>query len=323
MEKKEKKQKKSLISQRTYRLLSGILLLTAPVFAAARTVMMLTIYEPDAQYFKYRSPWPTVFSACLAAVVLAAVVFSCFLRSEDLPAAYPERSSAHVFSALLAGLMMIVNTVYCFIRPATVSVSSEASGYLQRFTSVNTVTLVLSGFVVLYMFFSAFPGLASRNVRTVLGFGVTVYFISRLLALYYDVSSPINSPVRIIDQLACVAAMLFFIGETSLIVGGPKPRYFVPAGTAAILLLLSSSVSWLVSAANKIFEFDSASIFYFVMLALALYITVRLLTYLYSGDALPDASGDTPAVSAEPGDVPADAADAVPDESPDAGSDGE
>ena len=115
-----------------------------------------------------------------------------------------------------------------------------------------------------------------------LGCLLTLFFIFRLLVLYYDVTTPINSPLKMLEQMATVAAMLFIVYEMRFLLCDPRQRAYVTVSILAFILLAAHSTSQIIAscfiAGMPYSTANMISLFFELMLAV--YIFAGLVSYL-------------------------------------------
>ncbi len=279
-------QKKSL-SLRLYSTLSLILACTAPLFAAALSIMTVALYEPDVHYFKNDTPWFGVLVGALIAVIIAAFTLSLTQKKGSLAGEYPYAGKAELSASIIAGVALLIfavselrSVLFTDVYDASrESVPGTARLFAGRFNSVTTVCAIFAVIGAVYFLLPVFYGSGKKNAHVFLGCMLTVFFIFRLLVLYYDVTTPINSEIKMFDQIAIVAAMLYFVYELRFLLGEPKPRIYVPIAITAFIMLATHSTAQIV--ASIALSINEVSVFTMLMeLALALYIFANLVGYL-------------------------------------------
>lgn len=279
-------QKKKL-SLKDYSFGSVILACSALIFAVMLSVMMLTVYEPDVHYFKNSSPWFSIFVWAVIAVGVAAVILAFTQKKGSLPCSYPTDAAYSRAVSAIAGALLLGSAVSDMLsilgKDAYTSFGQPVSGisrlFTGRFNCVSSVAAILALIAAIYFLLPVFSDKASNNVRIILGCVLTVFFIFRLLVLYYDVATPINSPVKMLEQMAVVSAMLFTVYEMRFFLGEPKPRSYVVVSTVAFILLASHSTSQIV-ADIFVAEMIPVGFTVFFELAFAIYIFANLMSYL-------------------------------------------
>ncbi|MBQ4055025.1 MAG: hypothetical protein IJD17_04865 [Clostridia bacterium] len=282
-------QKKKL-SLKNYSLCSVILASTALLFAIMLSVMMLTVYEPDMHYFKYASPWFSIFVAAVIAVGVIAVILAFTQKKGSLPTSYPTSGRYNRAASILSGFWLIGYAVKELVDILTKGVYSAqgqpVSGisrlFTGRFNSVSSVAAIIGIIGAFYLLLPFVSATMTNNTRIIFGCVLTVFFIFRLLVLYYDTITPINSPIKMLEQMAVVGAMLFTVYEMRFLLGEPKPRSYVVISTLSFILLASHSTSQIIASCFLSGMPYSATYMpsLFFELLFAIYIFSGLISYL-------------------------------------------
>ena len=287
-EKKRKERTRSVISYTAMKRTAFALMIVAALFAILRTSMVLDLFEQDVQYFKYGSALPTVFNIALTVFFVVAVIIPMLPAKREFPAEYKENAAGPAFFALLCAVSLCVYGVTLVKelierRSQGEMFIASAQNFTARYNVVSILSAVFAVFGVIYFVVTAVrPQL--KTARVFLGIGLTGFFICRLLALYFNTASPINSPIKTLDQLALAAAMLFMVSELRFLASEPRQRFYISMGLTAFALMFPSSVSQL---AALVRGFDPNTMnglpFAVFELILSCYVAVKLLTYLVSG----------------------------------------
>ncbi len=157
------------------------------------------------------------------------------------------------------------------------------SGYaLSAGFRLKSILLIITGFLAIlstvHFILASVTTVVSSERRADFGI-ITVIFLALYAAyLYFDSSLPINSPIKIVDEMTYISAALFFLYETRISIGREKwPRY-TALGFVTMLLTAYSSIPALITyfadgiiVSNNIFETVlSFAILLFVLARLAL-----------------------------------------------------
>lgn len=225
-------------------LISGIL---AIILAAAGSVTLffaiLRNYEIDIGHFSADSVFAHITYGILIASVLIATVLAILNRSVTVKhgkAAGPLLSFASAFTAFI----MIASVIF--------------DNYQHTFNlekSYSTLVLLSSALGILSalsLLLFAFVGSYRTSFANILSFAPVIYFITRTLILYFDKAVTINSPVKILVQLAFLSLVLVFIFDAGIYIGKEKlyPKYLSALimaltinGSVAIASLLATFVN--------------------------------------------------------------------------------
>jgi hypothetical protein len=157
------------------------------------------------------------------------------------------------------------------------------SGYaLSAGFKLKSIFLIIIGFLAIlstaHFILASITTAVSSERRADFGI-ITVLFLALYAAyLYFDSSLPINSPIKIVDEMTYISSALFFLYETRISIGREKwPRY-TALGFVTMILTAYSSLPALITyiadgttVSNSIFETVlTLTIFLFVLSRLAL-----------------------------------------------------
>ena len=104
----------------------------------------------------------------------------------------------------------------------------------------------------------------------------TIIWATIYLMTYFDMSSPLNSPIRVSNQLSLITIMLYFTFEARYLLGKPKPRFYFPVALLAILFIPMSAVSDVILTFAGIRPSTQETVFRIAEVAIMLFITARL-----------------------------------------------
>lgn len=94
----------------------------------------------------------------------------------------------------------------------------------------------------LYFFFAVFFEKKQSDLRAVFGAILSLYLILYAGYLYFDTTLPINAATKICDQIAFIAAALFFLLETRVSLGRVHWAIYTAGGLCASLLTAYSAI---------------------------------------------------------------------------------
>ncbi len=154
------------------------------------------------------------------------------IPSFDSPASYAP-------SAAVAVALILLGVNLFKITPNI----NSANSLMKPLTVICAILAILSA---LYFIVSTFIIRRRSMKRADLGIVTLVFICCYVAYLYFDISLPINSPNKIVDQMAYLGAALFFLYETRLSLGREKWRSYIAFGFIAALLLAYSSIPSLI-----------------------------------------------------------------------------
>ncbi|MBE6565054.1 MAG: hypothetical protein E7655_07260 [Ruminococcaceae bacterium] len=127
-----------------------------------------------------------------------------------------------------------------------------------------------------YFFRIAFSRQKLSRPAVMLSFAPVAYTAVFLVGVYYDRSIRLNSPVRILDQLALIALMLALLYESRFQMERPNARLYKAFAWSALPLLGVSAIPHAVMMAGGSYAMDASGAGYAFAAFCALYLAVRL-----------------------------------------------
>ena len=158
---------------------------------------------------------------------------------------------------------------------------------------------------VLITFIAAYETDASVTMDIVsialFAFGALVYFVAVLVSEYFDWTVPMNSPLKVMQQIAAVCAMLYLCAEMMQFVGKDRPHRLTACAALAAFFGLANGASLLLAFfVGGIVRIDYA-VHAIPALAVGVYALIRLLNSRES--SLPAPAKEEPVEAGQ--DVPA------------------
>lgn len=270
--------KKNSTSAVRYRKIIQALYGFGAVLAVFYTVMVMTSYDKNMHYFAYGDIKPTIY-VILSIVLCCAALLSAFLLPKD-SVMRRERVRVHktpasfVCSALclFAMLAMAASRIFAEQGPEIINPVVEVAN---RIRILNILLILFS--VLSAIFFLLDILRANAVLRSVFGFAIVGFFIVYLLCIYYDTEIPINSPMRILDQVSVIATLMWFLLEERNLLRQAKPYLYVALGVISFTFSLSLSVSTLLAAGlDKMNAGTNAIIGSVMLFAFALWSATRV-----------------------------------------------
>lgn len=245
---------------RIYRIVSAILVAVAVVL---RTLNLFGFYEADIGYYRTGSVLPTVFRIFVLLCTLFFAIFAFILgkHAERIPS----KNSATVGASLLVALTFAVTALWRYCFSAALMTTSTIFAF------------VTGGLAAVYFILFAFGKLSAPSALLT-GLGTILWFGCILSASYFDITVPMNAPLKLVLQLACLGGMLLMLSEMRLCCGARKQRFTLFALPAATLYLLSSAIPSIIADVMGILNARDLAYTDFACLALGLFALVRLLS---------------------------------------------
>ena len=205
-----------------------------------RTMALLWNFDFEIGYFNSR---PLHFAGTLT-VIISAVILATYLV---LGAKRTPRINLSSPISFLPSGLMATSLLYLAASMLVYAKSSEdgifANGRIAdipAFLALVAVPLALLS--VAHFFLNVFNTERASEVRAYLSIATALLLSLTSAMLYFDTALPINSPNKIVDQMALLFSALFFIYETRISLGRAKWQGYITFGLVASLLSAYSAL---------------------------------------------------------------------------------
>ncbi len=186
-----------------------------------------------------------------------------------------------LFAAMSGGLLFTFSFIKILTHIIDASKSSAGISLKTLFkgapNSIKLFMLIASIPAAAYLILSAVSKKSSGTKLTVLGFFPVIWSAFCLLMIYFDRTTAINNPTKILAQLALAAIMLFFLTELRIRVEKPHLGLYFAAGCAAFVLGFSYSVSMIIGDIAGITGLASDMLLCITVLFSSLYALARVM----------------------------------------------
>lgn len=247
-----------------------ILLTVAAI--SLKTVATVGFFNYRHHYFTNQT-LPLIANILIAVCAVFFIIYILSARAEvKLIPNFSSPANYAPSSAVAAALVfMMIHLIKAFLHSQT--------------PIIKWISLILSFFALLSIVYFALNAIFTRTVSVRrANFGLfTVIFLALYLAyLYFDTEAPINSPIKIADELAYAFAAVFFLYEIRLSLGREKWKAYIIFGFIAALLTAYSSIPALITyfvseveISNSVYE-SILSLSIFIFITAKLFLTDRL-----------------------------------------------
>jgi len=266
-------------------LLLALTVLSA-VIAAVLAVWQSILLANDFDYLTHTYSADSLSPKALTLLLVLASVFflsTLLWRKKEEESDFPSGGFLSCFAAILCGMLLLTAAGLFFYR--MVFSNLPFAGSPDR--AVYGLRL-LSAFLALpaaaYFFRIAFSRKPLSRNAVLLSFAPVAWTGAFLICVYYDKTVRINSPLRILEQMALIALMLAFLYESRFHMGKPKAQVYTALSLTALPLLATAAIPRLVMTFKGLYAFDSEAAGYCVMAAFLLHLLFRLLTFAIGKD---------------------------------------
>ena len=257
-----------------------ILLAVAVAFALFQTFLVLKYYEADVFLYAHGTALPSIFNVLLSVFVIGVILYFSLTNCDTSSDSLAECSVATRIFAFLAGAAVLFNGLY------DLSVYSKRTSDMlyiaqkqDKFIMWSAV-LAFVGFIY-FIFCFALPDKAA-NAKTWLGCVIVGWHIVYLLAVYFDMTNPLNNPIRLMNEFALVGIMMYLTVEIRYLCNIPKKGFYIGTSIVAFTLLSCSSVSNIMFVISGNANTGGNMIIFVYQFFAAGYVLTRLLSQLKS-----------------------------------------
>ncbi len=213
------------------------LFLALPIVIILRTIACITSLESNGYFKNY-----VLINISNIIVLFVSLFFLTYLFT----ARKNMRFIPTFDSALSYGPSAIVGASLFFIafhlfRTGSLSKDSD---FLAKYTIILGIVATLA---IIY-FIASGVSVKRRSIkRADFGLIVLVFLCMYIIYIFFDRKSPINTPAKIVDELAFLSTALFFLYETRLSLGREKWRGYITFGLISTLLTGYSAIPSLIT----------------------------------------------------------------------------
>ena len=257
------------------------------LFAVIYIILLSVYYEKDVQFFRYKAFLPSAFPYLTFIIAAALIVIGYFdKKAAGFDANYNKQTPLMVFGSVLSGLLLTVsavNEIFSFINPSEseMEIRARAAEKLAQNAAPFDLTIPIIIFsLISAVFFLVQP---FKKKFRYLGIAFVIRMALYVVQGYFSKASPLNSPVRIMDQMSCVLIMIYFIYDVRFIVGEGRPRYYLAFAPAAIFVTGISSIGKVVCTFTGLFDYNGNTYSAMFRFAVFVYMLSRYLPYVLSG----------------------------------------
>ncbi|MBE6687285.1 MAG: hypothetical protein E7591_08705 [Ruminococcaceae bacterium] len=265
------------------RMLALILVAVALVLAGFRTILVCSSYDIEASHFDNGNPLPDIFNYILFALTVCVIIILFLCKKGELPSDIGVTGNVTKFFAGAVAFCSLWGGLYSFTK--TVSIPDVMQTRAQQ---LGNIQALLSLGVFIYFVFNAFSNEKHVKIKSVFGLVTILWHVLFVLTIYFDMTTPLNAPVKVLFQFAVLASMFYINYEMRFFVNIPQPRAYVAASLVSVVFLLSASVSMIVGKLMGKVNIGYLDLIYCVqLLCTAGYVLSRLFTYLKTVKEIP------------------------------------
>ncbi len=256
------------------------------LFTASRTVLSLVFLDAEYGVYEHGAILPQIFSGVLLAVTILLGIFSLLHAPKRQADFKIPVNDATIFICCLCAFLLAADAILTIYNIAT----SGAPSIFEIIELVAAVPAVL-------FFFGTIKKDAKPIPLTFASFFPIAWCSICLIRVYFDNTLLHTSPIKIFSELAFLAAMVYFLMESRILLQIVKCKIHFAVSLIAPIFLLTSSVPNIILA-DKMMRAESDSYIRTILIAVfALFIYVRTVMYVLAPDKT---ASDTDVPPAEP-----------------------
>lgn len=222
-----------------------VLLACSVVFAALQSILLVGFYDaPMRLYAHSGTVIAAVFNTLLFIFVMAVILLFRFTDFNDMSDEPAKVSVPARIFALLTAAALLADGIYGLLqqrKPLIYTDPSQVPGEKQ--TMFTLITVAISFIAFIYPVLVCFAPKGLEKVKTFLGCVTVIWHIMYLLAIYFDMTGPLNDPIRLLNQFGLVAMMMYLTAEIRYLCKIPKKGMYIGISIAAFTMLLCASVA--------------------------------------------------------------------------------
>ncbi|MFA6948100.1 MAG: hypothetical protein WCQ72_03890 [Eubacteriales bacterium] len=268
--------------------------------SAANIVVMLRYYESSVNLYVSGSVIPSALNIAIAAVAAVLLCSGLFVGRGRLSASLAPMSQFAVFASGLCGFLCAATAVMRVYEYVTGAFSVKTDDVSTIFACIAALLAIPA---CIYFISQAVSASVKRTPHIITGFFVIIWGALTLVSAYFDMTTPLNSPPRILNQIACIALMIYMLYELRYPLGAARPRHFLSFGCASIFILTVNGISTVALTFFGMFTVGYQTVLAIFQIAMAIYILSRELSLVGAPEDTATAESDAAIKKKAPADT--------------------
>ncbi len=232
--------------------------------------------EAELGLYKSEVLTPEAFYVYLTVAVFLVISSVLIVRRDALPKDIKHGFWFTTLTSFAAAAVMIFSAVSFFMSDSIGIAYGAAAITVYKLRYACSVIAFPTG---IYYFAVAFSGKNKTNFTSVLSFFPIVWTLLFIMSVYFDHSVLINSPVRVIQQLALIVLMLYQLFESRTLLGISKPILYFIFANLSVLFLSTAFIPEVISLVNGTAEFSLQTTYYLYGSVVSLYVLSRCIGF--------------------------------------------
>lgn len=282
--------------------LSLTAILAVPVLSVAaiilRAVALFSAFD-GKDYFLPTSPLPDAFLILSLSAVFVFALFALLTRKKlTLPAKEERARLSLLFSSAFLSVALAA-----IVFVSVLSATNAVGPYIPLFHTTNAIFALLS---VLYLSYYLREPVATRtSLHAYLSLAPCLLSLSTAILLYFDQSTQMNQPAKLLSLAAFLMLACVFLAECRALLASSVSAWRYLSLSIGFFLAITASLPNLIYTLVRGTELVLSCAYDFLLLAFALYLLARLLELLPERDRTVHcmvsdaAANDTPVAPSE------------------------
>lgn len=217
---------------RLYVFLTVIIAVVAVIF---QYILYENYLEIDNNIYIHGAKTPGAFYIFIFIAVILLATPALIFRKDLLPNELKRGSFLTAVTSLLSAGTVAFMVVAYFKDNNVISAVTDSA--LNTIEKLKLACVIISIFVFAYYIAVALFGKNKSGFITFLSFFPVIWTLLFLMCLYFDRSGVLNSPVKVLRQVALIVFMLYELFESRASLGKSKPIiYFIFSNLAVVFL---------------------------------------------------------------------------------------
>ena len=259
------------------------LLVTAVIAGVAvifQNILVEHYYESGTGLYKAGTVAPEAFWVYIVISVLVMVAFTVALGKDNCSKEMGGSSFLTGIISFCSAGVIIYSGISFFMAKREVFIPGSTEQIIYYFKMLGSVVALFAG---LYYFLVAFSGKTKSKFLSGFSFFPMIWTWLYLLSMYFDHSLRMNSPLRVLQQVALISLLLYQLLETRAYLGKGKPFFMTLLTGTTVVLISPAFIPQLFECINNREKISTDMLNYIYFGLMVFYIIFRMVdTVLFS-----------------------------------------
>ena len=245
-----------------------------------QTILNIHYLDAETGMYQYGAKTPGAFYFFIG--VAAALMLTPFftMRRDCLP---KELKCGSILTRLVSvgcACAVIFTAITVFMTPGGLLASADNA----TSAKMEKICAFLAFPTAIYYFTAAFSSKSKTNLITFLSFFPMLWSLVYLMSIYFDHSVFINSPVRVIRQLAVILLMVYQLYETRALLGKSVPLVYFVVSNLTVIIISAAYLPECISILNGGARLDNETVYTLFFALAGVYVLTRSMSFAMRSD---------------------------------------